>query len=58
MSKWGCNFAVDLGLGEGDVLDILGRCAVLECWIVELGWGDVRLMWYGWLLKVYGEAGV
>lgn len=21
-------------------------------------WGDVGLMWYGWLLKVYGEAGV
>ena len=43
MSKWGCNFAVDLFLG-GDVLDILevlGRCAALECWIVELGWGDV-----------------
>ena len=41
MLKWGCNFAVDLGLGGGEVLYILGRCAVLECWIVELGWGDV-----------------
>ena len=52
---------MDLVLGVIDVLeilDILGRCAALECWIVELGWGDVRLMWYGWLLKVYGEAGV
>ena len=25
---------------------------------VSLLWGDVGLMWYGWLLKVYGEAGV
>ena len=22
-------------------VDVLGRCAALECWIVELGWGDV-----------------
>ena len=44
MSKWGCNFAVDLVLGEIDVLeilDILGRCAALGCleyWVVELWW--------------------
>ena len=79
---------MDLVLGGGDVLDILdilGRCAVLGCieywtvglevgcvWLisffnltvertqhaVSLLWGDVGLMWYGWLLKVYGEAGV
>ena len=24
-----------------DILDVLGCCAALECWIVELGWGDV-----------------
>ena len=24
-----------------DILDVLGRCAALECWIVELEWGDV-----------------
>ena len=47
MSKWGCDFAVDLVLGGVDVLeilDILGRCAALGCikyWTVGLEVGCV-----------------